>query len=83
MTVFKQVLVALGVGVALMLGGCEDDDYGGACGMDSDCKTGVHCWCEPAQRSETSGPWHGECEGESGTCLSPQDFAAAVAAEGE
>jgi len=75
--VMKQVLVALGVGAVLMLGACEDDAYGGPCAMDSDCKTGVHCWCEPAERGETSGEWMGECPGEKGTCLSPEDFAAA------
>ena len=76
--------LALALACFLPLGGCGSDDYGTKCSMDSDCKTGVHCWCEPAQRGEVSGEWSGECPQETGTCLSPQDFAAAhdrVAAE--
>lgn len=77
MNLMKQMLVVLGLGGVLLIGACEDDAYGGPCSMDSDCRTGVGCWCEPAQRGETSGEWMGECPSQAGTCLSPTDFAAA------
>lgn len=45
------------------------DDYGNACTMDSDCRTGVGCWCASMDEA-------GECPGNTGTCLSPTDFQA-------
>ncbi len=37
--------------------------------MDSDCRTGIGCWCENMDEA-------GECPGETGTCLAPADYQA-------